>query len=208
MSLITTRHSLHLLAERVISPLRVQATGNEIALQVRPGGFGTPDLPQGGWAGTRGVEVVRVGPSGEERSAPITSLADAALLVGLDGGVEDAHLEVEPEHAARLAEVWAIGEAALEGMEGDDVSPIHLWPEHFDIAVEEGAEAVRATYGVSPGDDGHDEPYAYVAPWSPPAGGEAFWNAVGFSGAQAPVVDAGQVLAFFREGQALLRAGA
>ena len=203
MSLITTRHSLHLLAERVISPLRVQVTGNEIALQVRPGGFGTPDLPQGGWIGVRGTDVVRVGEFGEERSAPITTLAAAAVLVGLEGGVEDAHLEVDADSAARLAEVLAIGEAALARLDGDDVSPIHLWPEHFDIAIEEGLEAVRATYGVSPGDDEHPDPYAYVGPWAPREG--AFWNAVGFKGAEAPVLDADQVLAFFRAGRDELR---
>ena len=148
MTLVRTRHSLHLLAERVISPLREQVTGNEIALQVRPGGFGTPDLPQGGWAGVIGTEVVRVGPFGEERRAPITSLADAAVLVGLEGGVEDAHLEVDPEAAARLASAWAIGEGALGALEGDGLEPVRLWPEHFDIATVEGAGAARANYGV------------------------------------------------------------
>ena len=139
MSLIATRHSLHLLAERVISPLRVQVTGNEIALQARPDGFGTPELPQGGWVGVVGVDVVRVGEFGEERRARITSLADAAVVVGLEGGVEDAHLEVDEESAARLASAWAIGEAALAQLEGHDVEPIHLWPEHFDVATVEGA---------------------------------------------------------------------
>lgn len=201
MSVIATRHSLHLLAERVISPLRVQVTGNEIALQVRPGGFGTPDLPQGGWVGVIGTEVVRVGEFGEERRARISSLADAAVLVGLHGGVEDAHLEVDGEQAARLAEAWAIGDAALRQMDGEELEPIHLWPEHFDIAFVEGAGAARANYGVSPGDDDHDEPYAYVGPWEAPDDGDAFWNAAAFPGAEAPVESVEQVLAFFLAGQ-------
>ena len=205
MSLIATRHSLHLLAERVISPLRVQVTGNEIALQARPDGFGTPDLPQGGWVGVAGVDVVRVGEFGEERRARITSLADAAVVVGLEGGVEDAHLEVDEESAARLASAWAIGEAALAQLEGHDVEPIHLWPEHFDIATVEGAGDARANYGVSPGDDDHDEPYAYVGPWTAPGDGDPFWNATAFAGAEAPVESVEQVLAFFREGQEKLR---
>jgi hypothetical protein len=205
MTLVRTRHSLHLLAERVISPLREQVTGNEIALQVRPGGFGTPDLPQGGWAGVIGTEVVRVGPFGEERRASITSLADAAVLVGLEGGVEDAHLEVDPDAAARLASAWAIGEGALSALEGSDLEPIHLWPEHFDIATVEGAGAARANYGVSPGDEAHDEPYAYVGPWEAPDGGDSFWNASAFPGAEAPVESVEQVLAFFRAGQEKLR---
>lgn len=205
MSIVTTRHSLHLLAERVISPLRVQVTGNEIALAVRPGGFGTPDLPQGGWVGVIGTEVVRVGEFGEERRARITSLADAAVLVGLEGGVEDAHLEVDGEAAARFADAWAIGEGALKQLEGDDVEPIHLWPEHFDIATVEGAGPARANYGVSPGDEAHDEPYAYVGPWEAPADGDAFWNSTAFPGAEAPVESVEQVLAFFRAGQERLR---
>ena len=207
MTIVTTRHSLHLLAERVISPLRVQVTGNEIALRARPGGFGTPDLPQGGWVGVIGTEVVRVGPFGEERRAPIKSLSAAAVVVGLDGGVEEAHLEVDAEEAARLAEAWAIGEAALAQIEGDELDPIHLWPEHFDIATVEGAASARANYGVSPGDDDHDEPYAYVGPWEAPSNGDPFWNATAFAGAEAPVESAEQVLTFFREGQEKLRTG-
>jgi hypothetical protein len=206
MTLLRTRHSLHLLAERVISPLREQVTGNEIALQVRPGGFGTPDLPQGGWVGVAGTDVVRVGPFGEERRAPITSLADAAVVVGLRGGVEDAHLEVEAEAAARLASAWAIGEGALVQMEGDELEPVRLWPEHFDIATVEGAGAARANYGVSPGDEAHEEPYAYVGPWEAPGEGDPFWNASAFPGAEAPVESVEQVLAFFRAGQERLRA--
>jgi hypothetical protein len=207
MSLIATRHSLHLLAERVISPLRVQVTGNEIALQARPGGFGTPDLPQGGWVGVVGTDVVRVGAFGEERRAPISSLADAAVVVGLEGGVEDAHLEVDAEAAAVLASAWAIGEGALAQLGGDELEPIHLWPEHFDIALVEGTGDARANYGVSPGDDDHDEPYAYVGPWKAPAdaASDPFWNATAFAGAEAPVQSVEQVLAFFRAGQEKLR---
>ncbi|TML07060.1 MAG: hypothetical protein E6G41_05415 [Actinobacteria bacterium] len=162
MDLVTARLALHALAEQVISPLRVQATGNEIALQPRPGGFGTPDLPGGGWAGVSGLEVV--GPDGAHEQ--IGSLRAAARFVGLDG-----------------AQVWADGWADLEALSAE--AEIHLWPEHFDVAIELG----EATFGVSPGDENHPEPYAYVAPWSAPAPGE-FWNATGFTGAQAPAADA------------------
>ena len=195
MSLVTTRRSLHLLAERVISPLRVQETGNEIALRPRPGGFGTYDLPGGGWAGVSGASVVRVGADGVERAAPISSVAAAAAFVGLRGAVEDAALPIEPAAAALLAEVWAIGEAALDRLVEVTGSgePIHLWPEHFDVATVAGA----VNYGVSPGDDAHDEPYAYVAPWNVAEPDDPRWNATGFRGAQAPVIDADQVFSFF-----------
>jgi hypothetical protein len=46
-----------------------------------------------------------------------------------------------------------------------------LWPEHFDVA----ATVAEVNYGVSVGDDTHQLPYAYVGPWTVPAG--SFWNA-------------------------------
>src|ERR1700759_3321884 len=115
-TLVTTRRSLHALAERVISPLRVQATGNEIALRVRPDGFGTPELPEGGWVGVSGTDVVRVDADGAEERAPITSLLDAASFVGLDDAasdLDDAQLEVHAGAAERLATAWAVGDEAL-----------------------------------------------------------------------------------------------
>jgi hypothetical protein len=77
----------------------------------------------------------------------------------------------------------------------------------FDVAVEAGSEATRATYGVSPGDADHDEPYAYVAPWTAPAatGPSTFWNAAAFTGAERPVADdVDELVAFFRAAAALL----
>jgi hypothetical protein len=107
----------------------------------------------------------------------------------------------------------AIGEEALTafatGGAQDPSAPI-LWPEHFDIAIEAGAEAdgTRATYGVSPGDEHHEEPYAYVAPWTPPSttGPTTFWNATGFTGAarRGGADDSGELAAFFREAARLL----
>jgi hypothetical protein len=181
--LIATRRSLHALAVRVISPLRVQATGNEIALQVRPEGFGTPELPEGGWVGVRGTDLVRVDADGAEDRAAITSLLEAADFVGLDDKGSDLtadRLEVHAGAAAVLADAWARGDEALAGLSdaarpGDDASPVHLWPEHFDIAVELGAAT--------------------------------FWSAVGFTGAQRPVDDPDEVLAFFRAARDLLARG-
>jgi hypothetical protein len=180
MNLVPTRLALHALAEHVISPLRVQATGNEIALQVRPGGFGTPELPGGGWAGVSGTDIVRADGARE----PIGSLRSAAAFLGLDGAeaLSDEPLTVDPAAAAELAQVFADAWAALEALSDAE---IHLWPEHFDVAIELG----EATYGVSPGDAEHDEPYAYVAPWTPPRP-DPIWNATAFTGAEAPAADA------------------
>jgi hypothetical protein len=198
--MVATRKALHALAERVISTLRVQETGNEIALQPRPGGFGTPDLPNGGWVGISGTDVVNA--RGERE--PITSLRAAAAFVGLRGAdLDDAPLTVDAAEAAVLADAWAMAEQQLDDLatEGEDASPVHLWPEHFDIAIELGAEPVRATYGVSPGDDDHPEPYAYIAPWTAPAD-DPFWNATGFKGAETQDLNAAPVL--WRTGYTML----
>ncbi len=202
-TLVTTRRALHALAAQVISPLRVQATGNEIALTVRPGGFGTPDLPEGGWVGVDGTELVRVDADGARETTAITSLLEAADFVGLDdaaSALTDAPLEVHAGAAQVLAEAWASGAEALEAFGGEDATPI-LWPEHFDVAIDLG----EATYGVSPGDDAHPEPYAYISLWSPPpglkTGPSTFWNAVGFTGAERPWTDdVDEIVAFFRAG--------
>jgi hypothetical protein len=208
-TLVTTRTSLHALAARVISPLRVQATGNEIALQVRPEGFGTPDLPDGGWIATRGPQLLRIDASGDEQSIPITSLRAAARFVGLDeaaaAALPDTTLELHAGATLRLADIWATGEEALRAF--DPEAPIHLWPEHFDIALEHGS----ATYGISPGDDTHTEPYAYVSPWTPPSetGPSTFWNATGFTGAERPIAaadDDTEIVSFFRAAAELLGA--
>lgn len=202
-TLVTTRRSLHALAEQVIAPLRVQATGNEIALRPRPNGFGTPELPEGGWVGTDGTDLVRVDADGARETARITSLLDAADFLGLDdaaSSLTDARLEVHAGAADILAEVWETGEAALLAFVPGS-TPI-LWPEHFDIAI----ELDEATYGISPGDDDHPEPYAYISLWSPPAdlqtGPSTFWNAVGFTGAERPWTnDASVMTDFFRAGR-------
>ena len=63
---------------------------------------------------------------------------------------------------------------------------VQLWPEHFDASIEIGDEAAgeRATFGASPGDATHPEPYLYVSPWAERAG--AFWNDDSFDGASLP----------------------
>ena len=55
-------------------------------------------------------------------------------------------------------------------------SEVQLWPEHFDLGTDLGAdETHRANYGASPGDAGHPLPYLYVGPWV--ADDDPFWNA-------------------------------
>jgi len=168
-SFAATRDELHRVAERVVAPARVAATGNEIALEATPGGFGTPPFPGGGRVRVDGAELVVEEADGSERRSA---------------------LDVDAEAAAALAALYAFAWDVLtelhdEAPAGADVSDLHLWPEHFDVAFEQGSEAEgrRAGYGVSPGDDDHPEPYLYVGPWGEPPSGPD-WTATGFRGAE------------------------
>ena len=196
-TLTSTRLALHRVAAYVVSPARRHATGNEIALVVTPGGFGTPPFEFDGrtvQVMVDGAELV-VDEDGAERRAPLTSLADAAEFVGrglfADGGPGDATpLELDPVAAERLGDLYGFAAEVLTRFRDRlpaeaAASEINLWPEHFDIALEAGDEAAgqRANYGVSPGDELHPEPYLYVGPWSGEAEGE-LWNASGFAGAE------------------------
>jgi hypothetical protein len=186
--------SLHRVAETIVAPAR--KPDNEIALEVTPGGFGTPEFEFGEVRrqvrveGTVLVQTI----AGEERRAPLTSLADAASVVAellpSAAGLSDQPLDVDPDSAAALAAWYRFGDEVLRALaatasaEDGATEPI-LWPEHFDVAIELGSEKAgeRATCGFSPGDESHPEPYAYVAPWRQGVEGE-LWNAVGFGGAE------------------------
>jgi hypothetical protein len=151
--------ALHRVAEETVAPAR--KPDNEIALEATPGGFGTPVFE---WDGARrqvrveGAELVWIADAGERREA----------IPGVDVMA-----------AARLADWYAFGDDVLRQMDGVPV----LWPEHFDIAIDLG----EATYGFSPGDEHHAEPYAYVAPWNPVEG--ELWQATGFRGAELPYAE-------------------
>jgi hypothetical protein len=166
--------ALHRVAEDVVAAERMPA--NEIALAVTPGGFGTPVFE---WEGsTRQIRV-----EGSE------------LVREVDGRQQRESLELDPVAADALAAWYAFGAAVLDllgatAQPEDAASPPILWPEHFDVAIELGSErdGLRATYGFSPGDEQHPEPYAYVGPWVTQAPGE-LWNAHGFAGAEIAYAD-------------------
>jgi hypothetical protein len=215
-----TRESLHLVAEEVIAPARTKATGNEIALEARSGGFGTPPFPDGGWVAVDGDLLICAAADGTLHEHRLTTLHAAVEWAGLDADASDRPLHVDPVAAGVLAAVYAFADHALSALRAEAgpaaaPSPIRLWPEHFDIAYEEGDEAAgrRAGYGVSPGDDQHPEPYAYVSPWAaPPA--EPLWNAVAFPGAELAYADllaaadpTAAVLDFFRVRRDALQGG-
>ena len=195
-----TRDALHRVAEELVAPARKPQ--NEIALTPTPGGFGTPEFEFGGEP-TRvrvdGTELV-LEAGGEERRAALESIAAGAELLGPellpDGLPDDATpLALDPEAAAALAAWYAFAGDLLAGFRdglaaASEPSPAILWPEHFDVAIEAGAEAAgeRANYGASPGDADHAEPYLYVGPWSAKPEGE-LWNATGFPGAELAYAD-------------------
>lgn len=190
-----TRQALHRVAEEIVAAAR--KPDNEIALAQTPGGFGTPPFEHQGrtvQVRVEGAEIV-VDEDGSPRRAPLVSVAEAAAFVGAGlfpkGPPGDrTELGVDPGSAAALGEFYAFAARTLEALlatvaPADEPSPISLWPEHFDLACEAGPESLgrRATYGASPGDAEHPEPYVYVGPWQPQTSG-GIWNATAFAGAE------------------------
>ena len=167
------RIELHRIAEHVLKPKRVLETGNEIALECTPGGFGTPAWKSGLSSGRPGSARV----------------VDTDVVI-VDGDREErTPIEVDAGVAAAVADWLALGTMALAALVDShpelDPEPIRLWPEHFDVATVLGSESdgTRANYGASPGDDDHLEPYLYVGPWQEQPQGE-IWNATSFHGAE------------------------
>jgi hypothetical protein len=197
-ALVPTRLALHRLAERVISPARRQANG-KIGLRYTHGGFGTPFFGSDMQVRVAGTKLI-VQDSGVERTAPITTLDAAADHVGrqaLPAGVElgSEPLEVDPEAAAFLGDWYGFAASVLEELRAEasaaeDATRVQLWPEHFDLAMVLGdvSAGARASYGLSPGDEQHPEPYVYVGPLVEPEPGE-LWQATGFTGAELAYAD-------------------
>jgi hypothetical protein len=163
-----TRVALHRVAEEVLKPARERVTGR-FGLRPLPGGFGTPPFGDVLQLHVDGVELV-------------TRDGDGVSREPVDGA--------DPAAAAALAAWFAFVAGVLEELVADagaELAPRgpQLWPEHFDVAIELGDEGAgqRATYGGSPGDEHHPEPYLYVATWSVPPGGP-LWNATAFGGAE------------------------
>ncbi|MGH3382422.1 MAG: hypothetical protein ACRDP6_47605 [Actinoallomurus sp.] len=214
---VPTRRSLHTLAEHVVAPARHAANG-KIGLRFTRRGFGTPYFGAGHQVR---VEAGHLVIDGAEHT-PAT-LGEAATLAGVPlgmppdvytpstPGAPDTHLPVNPAAAEALGAWFGFGWSVLEQLrfDGRSLTPgrVQLWPEHFDPAVDLGEESAgrRASFGASPGDDAHPEPYLYVGPWEKRTG--AFWNDRTFGGAAlsygALLAAADQretALAFFRTG--------
>jgi hypothetical protein len=219
-----TRDALHRLAVHVISPTRRRANG-ELTLRWTRGGFGTPFFGDDVQLRVDG-DVFIVQQGAEETLGRLTSLKDAAEYVGydltrFDLALADEPLGVDPEAGHWLGDLYGFAFSVLEQLRAEapaalQPSFVNLWPEHFDVALELGAEAsgVRATYGVSPGDATHPDPYVYVAPWTARPGGE-LWRAETFPGAELTLSELlaardqrAEALGFLRERLGALTAGA
>lgn len=229
-----TRDALHQLAYFAIAPRRYSQTG-KLGLRWTPGGFGTPFYRAGEGDEQVRMEtdrlVVKTGDS--QRSTDVSSIREATDFLGVDYSVEwfefhdpldpwdpDGPLDIDTEAARRLADWFGFGTLALEHLRrtpgAEDVSLVQLWPEHFDPAVELGSveRSRRASYGASPGDREHDEPYLYVSPWSKADRSDDYWNDDAFGGASlaySRLLEADDPLAtavaFLSEGHRLLMSG-
>jgi hypothetical protein len=197
----TTRDLLHQIAFFVLGPARYQAEGR-MGLQAAPGGFGTP-MFDGKVARVEG-DVLVVEEAEKIATQTITTVRAAAEFVGLTYEVDwfdgefhdplppmdpDAPLDVDDTAARALGQWFNFGFDVLEelrghGVSGDEVTPVQLWPEHFDPATEMGSQDLgrRASYGASPGDGGHPTPYVYVSAWGEIDQSNPYWNAPSFRG--------------------------
>lgn len=225
-----TRDALHQIAFFALAPARYEAVGR-MGLRPTPGGFGTPEF-EGRVARVEGDLLVHE-QADNIATRTITTVRDAATFFGRDYEVEwfddfhdplaaadpDLPLAIDLESARALAQWFAFGFAVLErlgsraGAEDDATEP-QLWPEHFDAAIDLGGEGWRASYGASPGDDDHPEPYLYVSAWEDVDRSDAYWNDEAFNGSSLPYgelleadnpVDRG--IGFLLTGYRLLRSG-
>jgi hypothetical protein len=210
-----TRHSLHALAEHVVAVAR-HADNGRIGLRFTHHGFGTPYFGDGRQIRVEGARLVVDGVA----HSPAT-LGEAATLAGVRLGMPpdvyppatpaapDTYLPLNQAAADALGAWYGFAWSVLEQIRFDAraLSPgrVQLWPEHFDAAVDIGDESRRATFGASPGDDAHREPYLYVSPAQSRTG--AFWNDRVFGGASLPYAallgaqdQRGTALAFFQRG--------
>jgi hypothetical protein len=229
-TLATTRDSLHAVAERILAPARHRASG-KIGLRYTRGGFGTPffRVPRGVDTQLRVSDGVLVRQVGEDETPhSLTTLRDAAAVAGVapdaTTGVYDPTtsirpgdaLNVDPEAARFFGEWFGFAASVLEQLRAEATPPdqpsrLQLWPEHFDLAIELGPEQSRGTFGCSPGDAAHAEPYLYASHWHDVAP-DQFWNDAGGSYASLPLSTFQSApdhreaaLEFFREGRGRLR---
>lgn len=199
------RDGFHRLGYSVIAEAR-RRSNTKFGLRYTHGGFGTPFFGDDEQVRVEGSMIV-VQRGGSSEAAPITSIAAAAAFVGVEPatiaaeddspklGDVDEDLGVTEETGRFLGDwfgfSWAVVEELRLTKGAVDVERTQLWPGHFDAAIAMGdAEAGRrATYGMSPGDATHDEPYIYVAAWGDVDRSDRYWNETSFNGASLTYSD-------------------
>lgn len=154
-----TRQTLHAVAERIAQ--EQYAAIATIRLSVTELGFATR------WF-TEGAEEVRLRAERHRLIRETESGGEESVIDGL----------YDPAAAGVLYAWWSLGWRVLHTLEArtDELSPVVLWPEHFDVAVTLTTPDQRSmNLGFSPGDDFCPEPYVYAGPWDQQDG--SFWNA-------------------------------
>jgi hypothetical protein len=183
--LVETRTSWHRVAEHVLAAAQFADAGT-IRLRVWPGGIATVRGVAGRQLAVVGDALVVVEPDGSRRSAPLTTVGDAAAFAGVTPGLRGTYapatsddpeepLQVDTRAAQALADWYALGDAALRRFAEvlDRPQDPVLWPEHLDV----GITVNEINYGCSPGDATFDDPYLYVGPHDGPPVRDDFWNA-------------------------------
>ncbi len=189
----------HRLAYSVVAEARYRCN-SKFGLRYARGGFGTPFFDDDVQVRVAGDRLV-VQEAGQARTAAITTLREAGEFVGVAPGTTarehdspelgdiDRPLDARADVGEFLGAWFGLATAALEELRFTpgviDPERVQLWPGHFDPAIAAGdAESGRrATYGFSPGDHSHDEPYIYVAAWGDVDRSDPFWNEEDFNGA-------------------------
>ncbi len=198
---------------RPCSPGRSTASPARSGCRCSRDGFSSLPLPGDPQrVSVRGTDLVVTSGGARARCCRLTgTLGELAAAAGLDfgppagvygdttGAAATDVVVLDAAAAATIERALAVGAEALAELGAahqpeDPPRPV-LWPEHFDV----GISLDEVNYGVSPGDDGIGEPYAYVGPWKQRAG--AFWNQpYGAAATLAELGDAAGVLAFFESG--------
>jgi hypothetical protein len=222
-----TRRGLHQLAVHVLARRRSAVTGR-FGLRPAPGGLATP-----AFGGPDDLEVVRTSGrflvlerGGAVTVRPITTLAAAAELVGVDLGADlsvgtdtpaavpvDEPLGVDDADARLLAAWWALGRTVIDEVLATEPSPVapsvaQVWPEHFDLGCAVGPDDARINLGASPGDGYEPTPYLYLGPWTADRPGDPqYWNAPFGAVLRLSQIDhltpaerAARAMAFFQDG--------
>lgn len=220
-----TRDQMHQIAFYAIAPARYSSEGR-MGLKATPGGFGTPEFD--GRVARVEANLLVYEQQGNIATQTIGTIRAAAEFFGHEYDPEwytdfrdplppmdpDRPLKIEAAPALALGDWFRFGFELLTELQSqvtrdDDMSECQLWPEHFDAAIEMGSEEKgrRASYGASPGDKDHLEPYLYVSAWSEIDSSEQFWNDRYFNGSSLPFVELAEAADPVRAGLEFLTRG-